>query len=324
VSLVTVAHYIGYAQFYKVISDPFKLRGETIKWIKDAVKVSKPRDSIIVVLLSHGDSGGSVIIGGDPDVKDDPFIYLTKTDIRMAASENRFIHAASKRDQLAFNFRSHSGKYRRGVFVITLIESLRKDRDGKLSVLVSEVRKEVTDECLKSHPNVTNPTVPMSAVSRHVLWDKKIQAFIPVTDERSVQEVIMDHIIETTSFNLNPNLTELYQNIRPAKRRLSDELADTIRQTMEQAYDAGGSNGEDKVYDIYREVLEGDAPVVATRRISRTIFWRESTALQVYQIARKLHQEGIIGEKYSIQTTDSDGLLAAIQARPKRWVLHAH
>jgi hypothetical protein len=177
---------------------------------------------------------------------------------------------------------------------------------------VSEVRKEVTDEFLKSHPNRPDPTVPMSAVSGHVLWDRKLKAFIPVTNERSVQEVVVDHVIETTSSNTNPNLTERYQKIRPAKRRkLPDELADTIRQTMERAYDAGGSNGEDKVYDACREALEGDASVEITRRISQTISWRESAALQVYQISRKLHREGIIDENYVIQTTDSDGLLAA-------------
>ena len=71
-------------KFYKIISNPRKMKNTILRWLRNAVRRSKEGESIALVSISHDTQTGSVIIGGEWDAA--TVDYLTKTEVRAAVA----------------------------------------------------------------------------------------------------------------------------------------------------------------------------------------------------------------------------------------------
>jgi hypothetical protein len=75
----------NHSKFYKVISNPQELKRQTLQWLTTAVKNAKRMENIVFVIIGHGVSSGSVIIGGGTRSKS--VDYLTVPEVKKALAD---------------------------------------------------------------------------------------------------------------------------------------------------------------------------------------------------------------------------------------------
>ena len=295
----------GHSKFYTIIPETSKMKYGILAWLRSVVARAGRDDNIVLVLISHGSKGGSVVIGGEKAGA--TMNYLTSIEVREAvASLKRYtyftlvntccysggwVNIAETGLGRRLVHASQSGKYRGGVFMTALLECLRRNGNGTLSEFVGEIKAEVT---AYRHPNEpdTIPAAPMIALSNTGFWKRPIAAFIPIQTDSSLQQTVASAIFDLKT----PNLSSLFRDIRPAKIRkiVPDEIVTEIEDTKRCAVRRGGANGEEQLYEACRVLLDGDTNEATKHALFRTVCWRERATLDVQCIARYLEDRGII------------------------------
>jgi hypothetical protein len=244
------------------------------------VKNAKPMDNIVFIIISHGVASGSVIIGGKGN--DSDMEYLTIAEVKKAAADvpagayftpintacysggwiniasgtgNRLVQVASSAKETASNFRTASDKVRGATFVCALLECLKRNDEGHLSAFIADIQKEVMEYNTKRTKVLKRKIegTPKARVSRHVLWNRKPQAFIPL-DQATLPEKVSDILESIKSSDIN----KLFKRIRSAKtRRIPDELVPEIEEMIYDAESRGLRHGEDSIYHAGRQIMLG-------------------------------------------------------------------
>jgi hypothetical protein len=304
-------------KFYTVEKDPKKLKDGILQWLRGIVPRAQAEDNIMLILISHGTKSGSVVVGGE--TAKDPVTYLTNVEVRAAIANlkwhsyftlintccysggwinlagtgmgKRFVHAAAGAKETAPNFVTGSGNYRGGVFVTALLECLKKSGDGTLREFVAEIKAEAAGYRHPAEPDAILGT-PTASVSRSVLWNRPINAFIPVQKDSCLAETVTCALKDLKSVSLD----QLFKHTRPAIDRESvpDERVRQVLEAKSFAMKRGGANGEDQIYKACNNLLDGDANQTMQQALFRTVSWRESAMLQASRLAHHLQAEDII------------------------------
>lgn len=311
----------GDEKFYIVQPSVKEMKRGICSWLRTAVASSSKDDHILLILISHGTSDGSVLIGGEKQTT--PAEYLTSLEIKHSARNlhrnssltvvntccysggwtnitkegqgRRYVAAAASASRTAENFLTQSGRYRGGLFATAFLECLKRDSEGLLSQFTAEVKAEVASY---KNPRTLQPPAasPVSAVSRTAHWNKPLSAFIPIQNNSNFQQTVADTIADVQSTNLH----DLFKAIKPARKRkkVPDEVSIEIDHYRLLSMKRGGANGEDQLHEACRVLLEADANETTLANFERTVAFREKCRLDAERLSRVLEVSGIIDTNF--------------------------